>query len=351
MTSKKKVVEGDAANPFRELGEILGALNPRYHAGEKAALEADAPLWVRRIWEAVGTCDAIQETSVRFWTRAESEDELGKTFERWSESPKARAALGKTAAAMRGKLPASIRLVRALTEEIAVTDESTGADDPPVLLMRSDSRKVLTWCASYREWLVWHLVSTIASTRSAGYNRRAELPSTPVLAEAYPAGMHRLAEGIWWMGMPALSEDAGIPTVQTKVFYASMEAYSAYALALPDTKLPFMVAPAGDTLWTKSAGKLDLTKATPEGFRGTSQIGYDGKTQKSVRAVGRVGSTIVWIGSAAEEQAEDVWITFNPQGRETVEKWVKGLGLKVKQDLPLRARVQGKRVSYDHYGW
>jgi hypothetical protein len=351
MTSKKKVVEGDSANPFRELAEILGALNPRCRAGEKAALEDDAPLWVRRVWEAVGISDAIQETAFRFWTRAESEDALAKTFEGWSESPKARAALGKTAEAMRGKLPAKIRLVSTPSDDLAVIDESTGADDPPVLLMRSEEREVLTWCPSYREWLVWHLVTRFTSTRFAGYNRRVELPSTPVLAEAYPTGMHRLAEGIWWMAIPALSEEAGIPTVQTKVFYASMEAYSAFALALPDDKLPFMMAPAGDVFWTKNAGKVDLLEAPPEGFRRTTHIGYDGKVQKSARAVGRVGSTIVWVGSAAEKKPDDVRITFNPQGREAVSKWVKSLALKVTPDIPLQTRAQGKRVSYDYYGW
>ena len=337
------------SNPFDELEAILSALNPRHKESKRAAeLEADAPERIRQVWQAIGLSDFTRDLSVRPRTRGQSEEELASILGRWSQTPKTRAAWGATAEAMRGALPDRLRIVRALTEEVGITDESAQLADPPVLLVRSESRPALRWCETYTEWLIWRLVSIVAQKRSTGYRKLVDLPATQVLREGYPVGMFRLAEGVWWMEMPRLSREAEDPVIRTMVFYASLESYSTFVFDLPEEQRAFMANPPSEVWWLRDAGPLDLTKGTPDGFRAMGTTGYDGKPEKGMRAVGRVGKWLVWIGGVAKG---DWAVNFNPDGREEVSNWLDRLGLKVKQKIPLTLRVNGKNVGHDYYGW
>lgn len=337
------------SNPFQGVDEILAALHPRHAATKQPAeLEPDAPERIQQIWQAIGLSDFTRGLSLRPRTWAESEAELAPILERWSETPKSRAVWGATGGAIREALPGRLRVLKAFAEKIIVTDESTGLPDPPVLVVRSEARRVLRYCEAYTEWLIWELVTIVAQTRLTGYNRLAQLPSTRILAEVYPVGMYQLADRVWWMEMPKFDLTDGIPTIQTTVFYASLEAYSGFVSGLPEEKRAFMREPQGERCWLRDPGPLDLTKGTPEGFRRMASVGHDGRPESGIRAIGRVGSWLVWIGMVPKG---DMAVKFDPAAHEEVSSWLKSLGLKVKQTEPLFLRVKGKRVGHDYYGW
>jgi hypothetical protein len=337
------------SNPFDGLDTILAALSP-HHVGSKqtADLEPDAPERLRQIWQAIGLTELTRETSFRPRTRAASEEELAPILEQWSKSPKARAVWGESVEAIRKALPERLRVVQALSERIGITDESTGLADPPVLMLRSETRRALRWCETYTEWLTWKLLGVVAQARLAGYNRLADLPSTRILDEAYPLGMYQLADRIWWMEKPRLDPEAEDPVIGTMIFYASLEEYSAYVFGLPEAERAFMREPRGERCWLRDPGSLDLTSGTPEGFRAMPTVGYDGRPERGIRAIGRVGSWFVWIDMVA---GGDLALRYDPAAHDEVSSWLNSLGLKVKQTEPLFLRVKGKKVGHDYYGW
>jgi hypothetical protein len=337
------------SNPFDGLAAILAALCPQRAASKlPAELEADAPERLRQIWQAIGLTELTGETSFRPRTRTASEEELAPILEQWSKSPKARAVWGQSAEAIRKALPERLRVVQALPERIGITDESTGLADPPVLMIRSETRRTLRWCETYTEWLTWKLLGVVAQVRLTGYNRLADLPSTRILDEAYPLGMYQLADRIWWMEKPRLDPEAEDPVIGTMAFYASVEDYSAYVFGLPEAKRAFMREPRGERCWLHDPGPLDLSKGTPEGFRPMPTVGYDGRPERGMRAIGRVGSWFVWLGMVADG---DMAVRYNPAAHDEMSSWLNSLGLKVKQTEPLFLRVKGKKVGHDYYGW
>lgn len=319
-------------NLFEGLDAILAVLVPRHATTKQAVkLEPDAPERLRQIWEAVGISDFTRELEVRPRTARESEEELAIELRRWAETPKIRAVWGKTVEGIRKALPKHLRVVRVLPKQLGVTDEDTRVPDPPVLMLRVEERKALRWCGSYSDWLIWRLVRAAARKRLTGYNKRARLPATQILEQAYPPGMYQLADRIWWMEMPKFSPKAEQPTIVTTLFYASIDDYLTYAFGLTDQQRAFLSKPQGEVWWLRSPGKLDLTHGAPEGFRAMGHIGYDGKPENSVRAIGRVGSSLVWLEMVPKG---DMAVTFNPTAREQVSSWLEGLGLAVKQKIP-----------------
>jgi hypothetical protein len=338
------------SNPFQGLDSILAALCPR-HGGDKQAaeLEPDAPERIQQIWRALGLSELTRGLSVRPRTRAESEKELLPFLQRWSETPKSRAVWGESVEAIRKALPERLRVVQAASDEkLTITDESAGLVDPPVVQVQSESRRVLRYCDTYSEWLIWRLVRTVAQTRLAAYNRLAELPSKRIVDDAYPPGMYQLADRIWWMEMPKFDPEAELPPIQTTVFYASLEDYSAYVFSLPEEKRAFMRTPHTELCWLRAPGPLDLTEGTPEGFRPMTSVGFDGRPEKAIRAIGRVGAWFVWLGMVARG---DIAVGFDPAARAEVSGWLESLGLKVKQTIPLDIRLKGKSVGHDYFGW
>lgn len=337
------------SNPFQGLDEILTTLYAR-HGGDKkvADLEPDAPERYRQIWQAVGLSDFTRDLGLRARTRATSEDELLPILRGWTEAPKPRAVWGESVEAIRKALPARLRLIQTSAKRIGILDETTKLPDPPVLMVQAESNRVLRWCETYTEWLTERLLGIVAQVRMTGYNQLAALPATQILDEAYPLGMYQLADRIWWMKRPRLNPEVERPTIGDFVFYTSLEAYSAYVFALTDEQRAFMREPPGEVSWLRKPGALDLTKGTPEGFRPMAEVDFSGRPGTGIRAIGRVGSRFVWLGMVAKG---DMAVTFNPDAHAEVSSWLEGLGLKVKQNIPLRPWVNGARVGHDYFGW
>jgi hypothetical protein len=334
------------ANAFAELDDVIGALVPQHRTSKRPAdLPSDAPSRVRALWEAIGFGPATNEArKVAFPSLEQSEAELRRIFEAWTANPKSRARWNADGgvAAFRAHLPARCRLIKDRGDEIDVTDETVDADDPPVLAMRREAAPVLVWHERYTEWLIWELLGVLTTTRSTGYDDRGQLAGEQVLLGVYPK-MWRLADRIWWMEMPKYSRKDELPVNATKIFFASVEDYLAFVLALPDDKIGYTRSPRLSTLELRSAGPLDLFKGTPEGFRSFTRLGHD-RPDQGRHAIGPVGDTVVMLDGL---EKGPVGVGFNPMKREQIFVWLKSLaGVKIAAGSETKLRP-----GYDKFGW
>jgi hypothetical protein len=316
-------------NIFEDLDALYTQLCPTHRTGKRPAeLEPDAPAKVRQLWEATG----VSEATGRFRTRAQSEEDLAKTFRDWAAAPVNRSVWGPDEAAFRRALPDRIRLLRVGTSGVAVSDETGTQDDPPVLLMRPNKRPLVRYHDRCTEWEIWRGVGIAASIREARYYPTGAIDGQPILKDAYPPGLYAMADRIWWVHMPPFPKEAEVPANSRPLIYASAREYLEYLLKLPVEKQGLFTMPKSSVFEVTEPDPIDLSKAPPKGFRVSNRADARRPVTGWFQAIGPVGDTLVWL---LMREKGDLTVGFDPAARDEVRAWLEGLGVKISREQPL----------------
>jgi hypothetical protein len=322
-------------NPFEQVDAIFTQLHPGHAPQKKApALEPDAPAKLRELWEATG----VSEATGKLRTRAESEDELAQIFRDWAVAPVNRGAWGADAAAFRRALPERVRLVSKRSSAVVVTDESAGADDPPVLAMRADHSPLVRHHDRYTEWQIWTGLDRVASVRETKYFPHGSSNGRQILADVYRPGLYEIADRIWWLHMPPFARDLGVPVNSKPVIYASAREYLDFLVALPPDRQGLFGLPRGSNFEVRDPGPINLARQAPAGFRVCNSADFRRRETGWFHGIGRVGDTWVWL--VMRENGE-LTVGFDPAGAEQVRAWLASQGVKVTGERPLTDATPG----------
>jgi len=320
---------------FRELDAIYARLQPGHAAGKKPAqLEPDAPGRMREMWEATG----VSEATGKLRTRAESEEELAGIFRKWAAAPVSRSAWGADAAAFRRALPERLRVLRTGTAGVVVSDETGGADDPPVLLMKPDRSPLVRYHDRYTEWQIWRGLGLASGDRQAHYHPFGAADGQAILKEVYSPGLQLIADGLWWLHVPPFPRDAEIPVNPHPLIYASAKAYLEFLLGLPVEKQALFTLPKASVFEVTNPGPINLAHGAPEGFRVSDRADDRGPVTGWFQAIGRVGGAFVWL---VMRENSDLTVGFDPAAGAQVRAWLDGLGVPIARERPLKVPSSG----------
>ncbi|RKI31458.1 hypothetical protein D7Y27_37725 [Corallococcus sp. AB004] len=332
---------------MRRFGEMLDAVCPRHRKHKQPlSLEPDAPRALADFFEVVGFSEAVGAggPQPQQWrpTREASQEWLRRTFEAlFGEDAEARDTWGVERddfSAAWKRLPAKFRILH--PSGPFVTDESTPAEDPPLLELKlaSGTLKPLP------EHAVAHLIratwSRVMSGRSAGVvNLRAE--GEQVLEPVFP-GMYRLAEGIWGLdsGPGAAANAQG---KLRRLFFDDFERYIDFVLGQPDERLPHFFRPAGQLFMLQPNQRLDPEHVSEPGFRRFTSRSEGLVVQTWHQAVGRIEGMGVWIQRS--QHLRSAGLIVAQRNLEPMGAWLQRNGLKLEAEPDIQPDIWSEPVT------
>lgn len=305
---------------------VLEAVCPRYRQGRQPfVLEPDAPRTLAAFFDAVGFSDAIGAggPTPQTWrpTREASREWMHQSFRDWfGGSVEVRDEWGvehDDFGAAWKRLPSSFRILLPDSRAPLITDESTAAEDPPLLELNLARARLQPCPERATERLIRATMSRVMSRRASGpVNLNPE--GEAMLAPVFP-GLYRLAEGIWGMA-PAPGADAREPGKLNDLFYDTFERYIEFVLNQPEERLPHFFGPEGDLFMLKSPPGLDPETLTVPGFRRFSNRTTGIVKQSWFQAVGRIEGMGVWIQRLKNVRTVDIIV--DRANREAMKQWL-----------------------------
>ncbi|WP_338865641.1 hypothetical protein [Myxococcus stipitatus] len=304
---------------------LLEAVCPRYRMGRQPfTLEADAPRSLAAFFEAVGFSDAIGAGGPKpqTWrpTREASREWMRQAFQEWfSGSVEARDAWGVERddfSAAWKRLPSAFRILQTDSRIPLITDESSSAEDPPLLELKLATAELLPRPERATERLIRATWTRVMSQRAAS---AVNLPMEgQAVLEPVFAGLSSLAEGIWGL-MPPLGTTPAEDEVLVHLFYDSFERYIAYVLGQSDERLPHFFRPKGELFLVNSPHGYDPETLTVPGFRRFANRMAGLVKQNWFHAVGRIEGMGVWI--QRQSTVRTVGFIVEPKNREAMMQW------------------------------
>jgi len=299
----------------------LDAFAPRHRALRTPVyLEPDAPAAMRALWEVVGFSDAMLPGISGDETRPErcfADPATEKVIRSWFADPRVRERWGVTSAAkgmeaVRAKLPARTRWLRAVSRWAFFTDETSGADDPPVLELDSSGVVRPSW-PSYVEMVLWQACTNVAELRAAvvagpvpASARELDPPFAPALARCWPLG-----EGVWALGACPAFQDGAPPKLEAEwsALYQSPAHYFRHVMALPQEELRrhFVNAYGMHYLAVNDGKLLDPERPSVPGFRSYTRASGAHGDRTLHRGLAEVDGLRLWMEKRSGTRATFVY--------------------------------------------
>ncbi|WP_371493638.1 hypothetical protein OG871_01205 [Kitasatospora sp. NBC_00374] len=328
--------DDDERAEFARLDALLTELHPRHGATRRAAAPAaDVPRRLAALWQGIGVSEVTVAPGTRTSTgTAESRRIMTEVFEEWFDDAERRdrwgveaddhgpawARLGRRFRVLAARGPRSE--LAAVLDEVAVTDESAGQDDPPVVVVRSDGRPVHRWHGSAVEWQIWHILQRAALHRSARFDPRCGLTGEPVLPSVYP-WLEVLGDGVWRLSEPGPARQDVRPALPELLVFRSPAHYFALARSVDDATLA-RLHPPGPGRLIVTAAVLDLDGTDVRRVPRDRRTPFD----RTVEAIGRIDGADVWIESLGDQAV----LHCDPRHRTAVGQELTRLGGRVIRD-------------------
>ncbi|RKH99592.1 hypothetical protein D7Y04_21065 [Corallococcus sp. AB038B] len=334
---------------MRRFGAMLDAVCPRHRKHKQPlSLEPDAPRALADFFEVVGFSEAVGAggNQPQQWrpTGEASQEWLRRTFETWfGEDAEARDTWGVERddfSAAWNRLPAKFRILHPNPSRPLLTDESTPAEDPPLLELNlaTGALKPLP------ERAVAHLIratwSRVMSGRSAGIvNLRAE--GEQVLEPVF-SGLYRLAEGISGLdsGPGAAANTQGM---LRRFFFDDFERYIEFVLGQPDARLSHFFRPAGQLVVLEPNQRLDPEHVSEPGFRRFTSRSEGLIVKDWFQAVGRIEGMGVWLQRTQHDRSVDLVVA--PRNLEPMRTWLQRNGLELELEVETQPDIWSEPVT------
>lgn len=297
---------GRLGDGLAEFARWLELFAPRHRALRTPVyLEPDAPAAMRALWEAVGFSDAVLPGISDGETRPErcfADPAAEKVVRAWFGDPRVRERWGIGApaavmAAVRAKLPEKTRWVRAMSRWAFLTDETSGADDPPVLELNNGGALLPSW-PSYVEMVLWQACANVGSLRGSAVDGPAPEGGTRPFAPAL-AGFWALGEGVWGLG-PCPAYEDGVPpgpSQEWRVLYLSPAHYFRFANGLDEEELSrqFVNLSCMHYFGVEDGKRLDPDHPSVPGFRAFQRRSGPGAGDVIRRGLVEVDGLRLWV--------------------------------------------------------
>jgi hypothetical protein len=326
----------EAMRAIRQFSEMLDAVCPRHRQQKRPLLlEPDAPRALSAFFEGVGFSEAVGAggEQPQQWrpTREASREWLRRTFETWfGENAEVRDAWGVERddfSAAWKRLPAKTRILHPNSTTPFLTDETTSAEDPPLVELKL-ARGTLK---PQPEPAVAHLIRATWSRVMSG--RFATLVNTPlegeqVLAPLFP-DFYRLAEGVW--GLQRAPGSA--PNARGKLwrlYYDDFERYIDFVLRQSDERLPRFFEPRGQRFELRLTPRWDPEHLAEPHFRRFTNRSEGLAVRDFFQAVGHIDGMGVWLQRARHELSMGLIVA--PRNFEAMRAWIERNGLEFEED-------------------
>jgi len=322
------------------LARLAGLLDSfsRYHRDHKrpCRLEPDAPAAVRELWEAVGYSPILGDLPPE---REAGLQPLAKVFDEWFWQAESRDAwgVGEARGVPFDRLPARFRVVSDSVWGLALTDESAGADDPPVVEFSERHPEPKVEHPSYLRSTIVDLLYRAAGRRRVEASWLAELPGPRPLAPLFPE-LVQIGDGIY--AVYQLKD--GAHARFTFAVFGSYDGYFDFVAGLPDEHFRTFEAPPGHTFNFAVVPALDILKgALPELRLGPPTPGAPDRRW----AVGRIDGIRAWLSQTKGLK----WgqLTVHPEHRKHLRAWLKAHGAAIESETKPDGGNTGARGPYD----
>jgi hypothetical protein len=312
------------------LAAIVAEWYPAHGAQrEPLELERDAPRLLRELWRRVGFSPELQRSPLfpapplRAACRERAAAKLAEWFEdarvrdRWDVSDETDEAVQQAL----GRLPRRFRAIAVGTYHIRLADESSAADDPPLLVVYDARPKPQLLGVACVHHTIHDLLYAAAGQRRVTVGGKIRIKSERPLAPLFSA-LRELGEGVWLVDGLRLKDGSFRPEWMC---FRTVTEYTAFALAQPDDQIGAFTLPRGHMIEVQE-GALSLRRSAPPGFR-RFLAGNTGTTRVN-RAAGFVDGMPVWLDGGLPRYKK-VDVRVEPQHRAQAKAWLKTLGAKI----------------------